>query len=280
MALGFFMFSLCDVQAKFLTGEFHPMQVVWARQLGLFVGVAVLLAFQGLKIFSTRRPVLQVLRGLLAAASAALFISGIKFIPLADAAAVTFVAPFIVTILAALILREKVGLRRWSAVAIGFLGAMIVIRPGLGVMHPAVLLIVAGAAAFALRQVVSRWVASHDKTMTTVAYTATASVLALSIPLPFVWVAPTTAQQWALLGGMAFSAAIGEVFIIKALEIGQATVLAPMQYSIMIWATLWGWIVFAQLPDLWTWFGTFIIIATGLYIVARERRIARASRPS
>jgi len=278
MAFGFFMFSLGDVQAKFLTGELHPIQIVWTRQLGLLVGVVFLVAAKGPSLFVTTRPLLQVLRGLLAAASAALFIFGVKYVPLADAAAVTFVAPFIVTILAALMLREKVGLRRWTAVLIGFIGAMIVIRPGLGLVHPAVLLILAGATAFALRQIVSRRVATHDRTMTTVAYTATVGVVVLTVPLPLFWSTPESALQWLLLAGMAVAAAIGEVSVIRALEIGQAMVLAPMHYTIMIWATFWGWLVFDQLPDRWTWLGTAIIISTGLYIVARERRNLRAAR--
>ena len=217
---------------------------------------------------------LQIARGVLAVISATCFIFAVKFVPLADAVAVSFVAPFLVTAMGALLLGERVGPRRWSAVVVGFLGTLIVIRPGMGVMHPAVLLVLVAATAFAARQVVSRRLAASDRTITTVAYTALASVLVLSLPLPFLWRTPVTDMQWALLFGMAVFAAMGELLIIKSLEIAQASVLAPMHYSLIIWGTFWGWLVFDQLPDMWTWIGAAIIVATGLYLIHRERKQA------
>ena len=210
MALAFFVFAAADTQAKFLTGSFHPVQIVWARQLGLLTGVLVLLILKGPSILKTRYPGLQVLRGMLAVFSATAFIFALRYVPLADAVAVTFVAPFMVTIMGALFLGEKVGLRRWSAVTIGFIGTLIVIRPGLGVVHPAVFLVLAAATAFALRQILSRVLAALDRTATTVTYTALASVLLLSAPLPFFWKAPEAGWELALLVGMAACAALGE----------------------------------------------------------------------
>lgn len=274
MGLGFLLFATADTQAKLLTESFHPVQIAWSRQLGLLSGVVVALAVRGPSIFRTRHPVLQIARGGLAVISATCFIFAVKFVPLADAVAVSFVAPFMVTAMGALLLGERVGPRRWSAVVVGFLGTLIVIRPGMGVMHPAVFLVLIAATAFAARQVVSRRLASSDRTITTVAYTALASVLALSLPLPFLWTTPATDMQWALLLGMAAFAAMGELLIIKSLEIAQASVLAPMHYSLIIWGTFWGWLVFDQLPDLWTWVGAAIIIATGLYLIHRERKLA------
>ncbi len=169
MFAGMFLFSAVDTQAKFLTQSLHPIQIVWSRQLGLLIGVVILLALRGPVILRTGHPWLQVLRGALAAASATLFIVAVAFVPLADAVAVSFVAPFIVTVLGALVLHEPVGMRRWLAVAFGFLGAMIVIRPGLGVVHPAAMLVVVAAAMFALRQILSRVLSDTDRTMTTVA---------------------------------------------------------------------------------------------------------------
>lgn len=277
IGLGFLLFSTADTQAKLLTDAFHPVQIAWSRQLGLLFGVVIALAVRGASIFRTRHPVLQTVRGLLAVISATFFIFAVKFVPLADAVAVSFVAPFIVTAMGALLLGEPVGVRRWSAVAVGFLGTLIVIRPGMGVMHPAVLLVLVAAAAFAARQVVSRRLAASDRTITTVAYTAFASVLALSLPLPFLWTTPATDMQWALLFGMAVFAALGELLVIKSLEIAQASVLAPMHYSLIIWSTFWGWFVFDQLPDLWTWVGAAIVVATGLYLIHRERKLANGN---
>ena len=278
MALAFFVFAAADVQAKFLTASFDPVQIVWTRQLGLLMGVLTLLILKGASILKTRHPGLQVLRGLLAVISATGFIYALRYVPLADAVAVTFIAPFMVTILGALFVGEKVGLRRWGAVTIGFVGTLIVIRPGLGVIHPAVFLVVMAAAAFALRQVLSRVLAATDRTATTVAYTAIASVLLLSVPLPFFWRAPEAGWELALLASMAACAALGELLVIRALEIAQAIVLAPIHYSLIIWGTFYGWLVFDQLPDRWTLLGAAIIIATGLYIMNREWKLARAAK--
>jgi len=278
MAAGMFLFAAVDTQGKFLTETLHPIQIVWSRQLGLLIGVLVLLAVRGASILRTKRPGLQIVRGGLAASSATLFIAAVSFVPLADAVAVSFVAPFIVTVLGALVLREPVGLRRWSAVIIGFLGTVIVIRPGLGVIHPAVMLVVVAATLFALRQILSRVLSGSDRTVTTVAYTALVGSLLLSMPLPFVWQWPTTTLEVALLANIAILAALAELMVIKALEVAQAVVVAPVQYTLLIWGTMYGYLVFGQLPDIWTWIGALIIVATGFYTLHRERIVARQRR--
>lgn len=273
MAGGMFLFAAVDTQAKFLTDTLHPLQIVWSRQLGLLLGILIVLAFRGLSILRTQHPGLQIARGVMAAGSASLFVYAISFVPLADGIAVTFVAPFLVTVIGALVLREPVGVRRWSAVALGFIGVLIVTRPGLGVVHPAVLLILLAALLFALRQILSRIVSGTDPIVTTVAYTAlTASVL-LTVPLPFIWESPTTALELVLLTSMTVMAAAAEILVIKALDVADAVVVAPVHYSILIWGTVYGYLVFNQLPDLWTWVGASIIVATGIYTLHREWRI-------
>ena len=278
MAGGMFLFSAVDAQAKFLTDTFHPIQIVWSRQLGLLIGMFVLLALRGFVIFRTEYPGLQIARGALAAGSATIFIVAISFVPLADAVAVSFVAPFIVTVLGAFILREPVGVRRWTAVTIGFLGTMIVIRPGMGVIHPAVMLVLLAAILFALRQIVSRVLSNSDQTVTTVAYTALVGSLILTVPLPFVWKWPATNIDVVLLINIAILAALAELLVIKALEVAQAVVVAPLQYTLLLWGTMYGYLVFGQMPDLWTWVGALIIVITGLYTLHREWLVAR-SRP-
>lgn len=278
MALGFFMFSAVDMQAKLLAQEFHPIQVVWVRQLGLLAGMFMLLGWHGLAVLKTTRPGMQITRGALAVISATTFIFGLRFVPLADAVAVSFVAPFIVTIFGALILREPVGIRRWLAVAIGFAGTLVIIRPGSGILHPAILLVIAAAAMFAFRQIISRVLAAEDRTATTVAYTALTGSVLLTLPLPFVWVWPTEGNQWLIFISIAVMAGIAELLVIKALEIAQAVAVAPMQYTMIIWGTFYGWAVFGQLPDGWTLTGAAIIIATGIYVINRERIAAREGR--
>ncbi len=271
MAMGMFLFSGVDTMGKFLTETIHPIQIVWFRQLGLFLGGVVLIAIRGRSVLISSNPKLQIGRGVLAACSATVFIVGVSYVPLADAVAITFVAPFMVTVMGALILREPVRLRRWTAVIIGFIGTLIVIRPGMGVIHPAAVLLIVAATAFALRQILSRILAGEDETQTTVAYTAIVSWTLLTVPLPFIWQNPSSSLEIGLLLGMAVVAAFAEVLVIMALDAAQAVVVAPVQYSLLIWGTFYGFVVFGQLPDAWTWLGALIIIATGLYTLNRER---------
>lgn len=271
MASGLFCFAACDVLAKVLTADLPAFQIVWFRQLGLLAGVVVLLSIKGLTLLKTPRPMLQIGRGITAALSATGFIIGVRYVPLADAVAVTFVAPFIVTLLGALILREPVGPRRWAAVAVGFVGMLIVIRPGMGVLHPAILFIFLAACSFSLRQILSRYLSGVDSILTTVVYTSVTSSLLLSLTLPFVWQTPDTLRLWVIIVGMAICAGLGEVLVIRALDIGQAVAVAPMQYTMILWGTFYGFVVFGDLPDGWTILGCTIIIASGLYTLHRER---------
>ncbi len=272
MLAGFFVFSCADTMAKILTADFHPVQIVWTRQLGLLTGVAVLFALRGRVIFRSTAPGLQIARGLCAIVSAIAFVFALAHVPLADAVAVTFVAPFLVTILGAAALRETVGIRRWAAVLAGFIGTLVVIRPGEGVFHPAIFLVILAASAFALRQILSRHLGNGDRTETTVTYTALTSVLCLALPLPFFWQTPTESTQFLLMAAMAILAATGEFLIIRALEIAFAVVLAPAHYSLIIYSTFWGFVVFGDFPDLWTWVGALIVVSSGLYVILREAR--------
>ena len=130
---GFALFSCGDTIAKLLTAEFHPFQIAWTRQLGAVVVVVLLLFFKGAELFKSQAPLLQIVRGFCAVVSATCFIFTISYVPLADAVAVTFVAPFFVTILSVFFLGEYVGIRRWVTIVVGFVGTLVIIRPGLGV---------------------------------------------------------------------------------------------------------------------------------------------------
>ena len=275
MAFAMFLFSGVDTIAKFLTSSLHPVQIVWIRQAALALGVLVIIGIRGRIILRTSNLGLQIGRGTAAALSATAFIVAVSFVPLADAVAVSFVAPFMVTVMGAFFLGEKVGIRRWVAVTIGFLGSLIVIRPGMGVMHPAVFLVIVAAALFALRQILSRRLSGADSTTTTVAYTALTSFGLLTLGLPFVWQTPDWGPLIGLLFAMSLVAAFAEIMVIKALEVGEAVAVAPVHYSILIWSTFYGWMVFGHLPDGWTWIGAAIIMASGLYTLRREAIAAK-----
>jgi len=259
MALGFFCFTACDTLAKLLTDDFHPFQVAWLRMLGLFLGVCVLLGLKGPQLLRTPKPRLQILRGVVAAGSATLFIYAVNYVPLADAVAVSFVAPFIVTVFGALLLKEPVGVRRWIAVVVGFIGMLIVIRPGMGVFHPAIFLVLIAAVFFAIRQLVSRWLSGVDPISTTVAYTSIVAFTITSIAQPFVWITPNNPRVILLIVGLAVFAAVGEILIVRALDIAQSVALAPIHYTLIIWATIYGFLVFGDLPDRWTLVGCLVI---------------------
>ena len=163
MLISMFIFSAVDTQAKFLTATIDPLQVVWFRQMGLFFGVIILLIWRGHQILRTAKLGLQIGRGTCAALSASLFIIGVSYVPLADAVAVTFIAPLLVTIMGALLLGEYVGIHRWTAVIVGFVGTLVIIRPGFDSFHPALILPLSAACLFAGRQVVSACRVSADR---------------------------------------------------------------------------------------------------------------------
>ncbi len=272
MLCAMFLFAGADTISKILTDAFHPVQIIWFRQSGLLAGVLVVLLIKGTSILKSAQPSLQILRGSLVVFSSVAFVFALRYVELADAVAASFVAPFFVTILGALVLKEKVGVRRWSAVIVGFIGALIIIRPGMGVIHPTVLLVVFAAACFSTRQVIGRLLADTDRTITTIAYTALSASLLLSIALPFVWQMPTTAAHWMMLLGIGVLGGVAEVLVIKSMEICEAVVLAPIHYTIIIWATVYGYVIFHELPDHWTLLGTAIIVAAGLYTLQRSKR--------
>ena len=272
-----FLFSASDTMAKFLTDTFHPVEIIWFRQMGLLFGVFILLATRGTSILQSKQPKLQITRGVLVVFSSLLFVYAVRYVSLTDAVAASFVAPFFLTMAGAFILKEPVGIRRWSAVAVGFLGALIVIRPGMGIVHPAAMLVVVAAGFYAARQVIGRVLADTDQTVTTVAYTSLTASIVISIPLPFFFKMPATMTSWLLLFGMALVAAIAEVMVIKALEVAETASVAPIHYTLIIWGTFYGYFVFGQLPDQWTWIGTAIIVAAGLYTLNRGKAKSQVS---
>ena len=275
MLAAFFLHSLSDVASKLLSETIHPLQIAWTRQTGLVAGVIVLIAMKGGGILRTRHPFLQVFRGLLIVASSASYLFALAYVPIADAVAVTFVAPFIVIILAALVLGERVGVARWIAVVVGFAGTLVIIRPGAGIFHPAIFLSLIAGAAFAIRQVISRYVSGTDPLATTVLYTTLTAAIFLSLPLPFIWQNPAGSGQLLLMVAAACLTGTAEFLVMRALDIAEAAALSPMIYTIMVWSSLWGLVFFGTFPDAWTLVGTALVIGSGIYTVHLEWRSRR-----
>ena len=273
-----FLVPVMDGIAKHLSADYGTLQVVWARYFFHFVFLLPFVLWRyGRAAFAPSRPVMQVLRGGLLLASTALFFAAIARMPLADAISLVFVYPMVVTLLSALILREAVGPRRWTAVIVGFLGALIVIRPGLGVIGGGGLLALAAGSGYALYILATRKLAGSAPPLVTLAFTALLGCVVTSLAVPFAWITPD-ATDLAWMAAMGLIAAAGHFLIIRSFEYASASLLAPYGYSEIIMATIIGFFVFGDFPDAWSWLGIAVIVASGLYISVRERALLKARR--
>jgi drug/metabolite transporter (DMT)-like permease len=271
-----FVFSGMDGISKFLAIDYHPVEIAAMRQF--FTTLALLpFVLRAPVVLRTQRPLLQLGRGLCMFCSSILFIFGLAHLPIADASAIGFVSPLLVTALSIPFLGEKVGIRRWTAVIVGFTGVMIVVRPGTSTFDPAAFLPLASAAAWAMGLILTRIMRDSEAVLTTIFYSTIVGLLAAGSVLPFVWRTPDT-PGLALMAAMGLLGALGQSLLIAAFTHAAASILAPFSYSQMLWATLIGYFVFSAIPDAATWTGAAIIIASGLYTLHRERIVAQRGR--
>ncbi|WP_349369086.1 DMT family transporter [Salinarimonas sp.] len=277
MILAAISLPLLNASAKYLTSEYHVLQIAWARYAGHFVYMFVAFApRRGAALLRTSRWRMQLLRSSLLCAATLIYITALSDIALTTAAAISFTAPFIVTALAPAVLGERVDLRRWTAVAVGFAGALIVIRPGHAI-DLAALLVLGSATASALYQLLSRKLAASEPADTSITYVAITGFVLLSFPLPFVWRTPETAADVALLAGLGLFGGLGHYCMGRAFELAPAPFVSPFTYLQLVGATLLGFLVFGHLPDAWVWAGALIIVASGAYILVAAR--GRAGGP-
>ena len=278
MLLTTLMFVTLDALAKQLSQSYPVLQVVWARYVFHALLIVVWLRRRLPGSLRSERPVLQLLRSLLILVTTGVFFSALRFMPLADASAVMFVAPLIVTALSLPLLGEYVGPRRWASVVVGFAGALIVIRPGGGALGPVALLPLAAACGYALYQITTRILSRSDQALTTLAYTALVGTLATSAAVPFVWVTPAPAD-WLAMVALGVFGGLGHFALIKALSSAPAAMVTPFGYTSLLWATAFGYVMFGDLPDRWTVIGALIIAGSGLYIFHREQLRKSAAPP-
>jgi len=270
MLFAFLAFSVMDTIAKHLTGSMHPVQVVWARYTSQTLFIVILLAPRLRVLARTASPGLQLLRSGLLFSATLLFFIGLKLMELAEAVALLQTAPLIITALAALVLGEAVGIRRWSGVCIGLIGALIIIRPGLGVFQPAALLPLGAAACLAAYQVATRMLSGADGIWTTMLYTAGVGTLIASAAVPFFWTTPSM-NEAALMTAIGVIGGFGHLSLVYGLGQAPASMLAPFNYTALVWATIFGFAFFAELPDPMTLTGAAIIVGAGLYVWHRQR---------
>ena len=280
-----FLLSLMDLLAKYLGQNLPVMQISWARYFFHFaIMAAIFWPRRGISLIRTKRPGLQWFRSLLLIFCTISFFTAIQYMPLADAVAISFVSPLMVTALSVPLLGEAVGPRRWSAVGVGFIGAMIIVRPGVEELHWAVWLLLAMALGYALYQITTRMLSSTDDPITTLFYSGLVGAVIMSLAVPFFWQTPASPQLWLMLIALGLMGGVGHYLLIKSFEFAPVAVLAPLSYTALLWNTLFGYLVFGDLPDRWTVGGAAVLIATGIYILYREglhgKETGNASKPA
>ena len=281
MCIAAAIFPILNTTVKYL-GQRYPMPELFvARYLGHVVYCLIaFLPWHGRALFRSARPKVQVLRALLLFGASACYFLGLLTVDLPTSTAITFVGPIIVTALSVPMLGERVGLRRWTAVAVGFAGALIIIRPGANVAHWGAVLVLLDALCYAIYQVLSRKIGSQDPAQTSITLAGMGGLLLALLTLPFASVKlPASLFDLALFFSLGLWGLLGHYFVIKAYQWSRASIIAPIGYAELVGSTLLGFLVFSEFPDRWTWLGASIIVASGLYITYREQRLRRLAKP-
>lgn len=265
-------FAIMDTTAKYLSRTYPVPAIVWARYFTQTLIMLVVLGPRlGLDLLRTRRPDLQLARGITLALATLLFFSALSLMPIAEASALNFVSPLLLTALSVLLLRERVAPAAWLAVAAGFAGVLVIIRPGGGVFSPAALLPLGTACCFAAYQIMTRQLAGVDSSFTTLFYSAIVGTALMSLVVPFFWHPPETVVHGLLLAMLGVLGAVGHFVLIRAFHHAAASVLAPFVYSQLVAALILGYAVFGDFPDGWSLVGMAIIVASGVFVALRNR---------
>jgi drug/metabolite transporter (DMT)-like permease len=267
-------FACIDTSAKFLNHHVHAVQVVWARfAVAFLLGFIVYNPWTRPGMLHTLRPGLQIGRSSLLIICTALNVVALKYLQLDQTVSILFATPLMVALFAGPMLGEWVGLRRWIAIGVGFLGVLVVTRPGLGGIHPAALLSFIGTVLYAIYSIWTRVLSRHDSTETTLFYSNIVGVALTTVVLPYFWTTPQNFTVVVAMISVGAFGALGHFLLIAAHRLAPASVLAPFIYSELVWMILLGYAVFGDVPNQWTLVGACIVIASGLYLLYRERRV-------
>ena len=270
MCAGVLLLVLNDAVAKWLVARYEPLQILFARSL-LALPLAAALAWRlgGRGALRSARPGIHALRGALGLLATVAFIRSLDALPLAEATALILTAPLIVAALAVPLLGERIGRRRAAALAAGFGGALIVVRPGAAAFQPAALLALGAAALYAVVMLAARRVDPRDGMWTMMLHTTAFSALFASAALATRWPAPRGADL-ALFPATALLGTLGVTLISQAFRMAPAALVAPFDYTAIVWAGLVGWVVWGAVPGPWTWLGAAVIVAGGLVLIRAE----------
>ncbi|MBT3926454.1 MAG: DMT family transporter [Rhodospirillaceae bacterium] len=268
------LFPLLNATVKFLGEGFTVWQIIWVRSI-LHLAVMLALCAPGyglVRVFKTSKPVLQLTRAGLQTGAMYCFMAALISLPLATVTSITFTAAFMVVMLSIPMLGERVGIRRWAAVLVGFIGAIVIIRPGSDIEVLPALLALGAALCYAFFQILTRKLAPHDDTRVTAVYTVLVTLVVATAIAPFDMDWPSDTNTWLLFAALGLIGGISHYFLIKAYETGEASMLSPFDYGQLVGATLLGYFIWGDFPDGWTWLGIAIIICSGIYIAHREAR--------
>src|SRR5262252_1967711 len=273
-------FALLDTTAKYLNLYMSTLQVVWARYTGAFLFPFVVSnPWTRPGLVRTTRPLLQLVRSVLLLGSTLGNFAALRYLQLDEAIALVFSTPFFVAALSGPMLGEWVRWRRWSAIAVGFIGVLVVTRPGTGSFQPAALLSVSAALCYAVYSITTRILARTDSNETTLFYSNIVGALALLPVVPFVWTTPSDPLVITLMVATGAVGSLGHYLLIAAHRLAPAAVLSPFIYTEIVLVTATGFLVFGDVPNRSTLTGAAIVVASGLYILHRERTVRRTKDP-
>jgi drug/metabolite transporter (DMT)-like permease len=272
-------FALMDTMSKWLVADYAVSQMMWIRYAVFCLFAWLVVRRKGLRAsFRTRRPWLQAGRAVLAVIESAVFVLALRYLPLADTHALASTTPLVAIALGAVFLGERVGATRWLAVGAGFLGMLLIVRPGFKTFEWPMLLPLLGAVMWAVYQILVRLCSREDSDETTLVWSAFAAFAATTLVGPLQWQWPD-AFSWTLLIVTALLGALAHYALIKALGHAEAGAVQPYSYTLLVWATMLGAVVFGQFPDNWTIAGAAIIVASSLYAWHLDRRTVTAATP-
>ncbi|MBA5777373.1 DMT family transporter [Stappia sp. F7233] len=276
MCAAVFCFAGLDATAKFLVRDLPAVQVVWMRFLThVVLAMIIFRVWRDIAIFRSRHWGLHLIRSLCLLGSTVFNFLAVRYLQLAETVSIMFAAPFVVTALAGPILGEWAGLRRWLAIAVGFLGVLVVVRPGVGGMHWAAIYSVAAMGCYAFYALLTRKMAGTDSAAGMLIISGAVAALAMTPVAIDAWVMPKDASTWLLLLSTGAYGSIGHLALIQAHRLAPAPLLAPFMYTQIVWMVGLGYLVFNDVPGPWTFLGAAIVVSSGLYILYRERVTGR-----
>ena len=274
-ASAWMILPVMDAFAKFLSSSLDVLQITWGRFFFTAVFTFLLMIiFYRKSLIWTNKPLLQIIRGLFLVFSTYLFFYSISVISLPKALTLAFVAPLFVTALSPFFLKEKVGIRRWTAVFIGFIGTLIVIRPGFLEYNLATFAALGTGFCYGFYLIITRKLSTSDNPLLTLLFTGVVGVIILTFFMPSVWINPTP-NQWYLMAIIGLIASVAHFFIILSLKYADASKLAPLGYTEIITNVIISYYFFNELPDNWTYLGLFIIVLSGIYVSRREYNLRK-----